>query len=75
MLAGVGLINSSSSQSQLEAYSFLVTIALINLFSLLFALNEERQKGRLKEMSMLDELTGIGNRRAYAEKISVSLNL
>ena len=73
MLLGIGFVYYEGSASQLEMYSFLVTITLINLFSLLFALNEERHKKTLQEMSMRDDMTGIGNRRAFASKVDEAL--
>lgn len=69
MLVGVGLVFMNIDSQPVELYSFLVTLGLIICFSLMFALNEERRKEQLRSLSLKDDLTGIGNRRAFTEKM------
>ena len=57
-----------------QFYSFLVTIGLINGFSLMFALDEERSRMKLKALSIRDDLTNIGNRRAFSARILEIIN-
>ena len=70
MLLGVVYLVPASDQRPEEFYSFWVTITLIISFSLIFALNEEASKRKLHEQSVTDALTGVGNRRAFAERVS-----
>ncbi len=75
MLLGVAVVYRHADYSQVQLYSFLVTIGLINIFSLLFALDEARRKSQLRELSVKDELTGIGNRRAFVERIGEVISI
>tara|TARA_R110002110_G_scaffold278032_1_gene493338 strand:+ start:331 stop:1308 length:978 start_codon:yes stop_codon:yes gene_type:complete len=70
MLAGVVYLVPAAQHQPEETYSFLVTILLIISFSMIFALNEKRNKRELHEQSVTDELTGIGNRRAFVDRVS-----
>ncbi len=74
MLVGVGAVFWGVDYRPVQLYSFLVTIGLINGFSLNFALNEERNKDLLRSLSLKDDLTGIGNRRAFMEKMSETIS-
>jgi diguanylate cyclase (GGDEF)-like protein len=74
MLVSVGLVFMNIDYEPIELYSFLVTIGLIIGFSLMFALNEERHKGLLRSLSLNDDLTGIGNRRAFIEKMTETIS-
>lgn len=67
------LLWNDSSYTQLS--SFFVTISLISIFSFLFALNTERIRRELQILSVQDDLTGLGNRRAFTGKISEALNI
>ena len=67
------LLWKDSSYTQL--LPFFVTTSLINIFSLLFALNAEKYRLELQMLSVQDDLTGIGNRRALDGKINEVLNL
>lgn len=75
VLLGVGVIFWNVDYTTVQLYSFVVTIGLINGFSLLFALNEERSKKLLRELSLKDDLTGIGNRRAFVEKMGETVSM
>jgi diguanylate cyclase (GGDEF)-like protein len=75
MLVGVAIFYSSLEFGSVQLYSFLATITLINVFSLLFALNEEKSKARLHELTVRDELSGIENRRAFVEKVEDLINI
>lgn len=70
MLAGIAYLVPASDFFNQEFYSILVTLSLIISFSLIFALNEERSKHKLHEQSVTDALTGVGNRRAFVEKVT-----
>lgn len=74
MLLGVGVVFWGVDYSQVQFYSFLVTIGLINGFSLSFALSEERARDLLRSLSLKDDLTGIGNRRALIEKMGETIS-
>lgn len=74
MLAGVGIVFWGEDYSPVQLYSFLVTVGLINGFSLSFALSEERNRNLLRSLSLKDDLTGIGNRRAFMEKMSETIS-
>ena len=74
MLIGVGGVFWGVDYSPVQLYSFLVTIGLINGFSLSFALSEERNKELLRSLSLKDDLTGIGNRRAFTEKMAETIS-
>lgn len=75
LLLGVAYIYRDVDYNPVRFYSFLITIGLINSFSLLFALSEERYKSILKQLSVKDELTGVGNRRAFEDRISESISV
>jgi diguanylate cyclase len=70
MLLGVAYLVPASDHRPEEVYSFVVTISLIISFSLIFALNEANNKRLLHEYSLTDTLTGIGNRRAFDDKVA-----
>ena len=67
------LLYESSVYSQLV--HFLATIALISMFSFLFGLNIERTAEKLRTLSMQDDLTNTGNRRAFVQKLTEAVNL
>ncbi len=69
MLMGVTYLVPVESLKTQEFYSIMVTIGLIISFSLIFALNEEKSKRKLHEQSITDALTGVGNRRAFVDKV------
>ena len=75
LLLGVAYIYKDVDYNPVRFYSFLITIGLINSFSLLFALSEERYKSILKQLSVKDELTGVGNRRAFDDRVSESISV
>ncbi len=75
MIGGVWFIHNQHGESSMDFASFVVTVALINLFSLFFSLNEARSKAKLREMSMTDDMTGVGNRRAFIEKVHEALSV
>lgn len=54
---------------------FLATIVLISIFSFLFSLNVERTTEKLQDLSLQDDLTGVGNRRAFIRKVREAVNL
>ena len=70
MLVGVMYLIPPSDVHTQEFYSILVTIGLIISFSLIFALTEETSKQKLHEQSITDALTGVGNRRAFIDKVA-----
>jgi diguanylate cyclase len=74
MLAAVAAVFTDIDYSPIQLHSFLVTVGLIILFSLLFALNEEKNKNLLRSLSLKDDLTGIGNRRACIEKMTETIS-
>ncbi|MBO6655621.1 MAG: GGDEF domain-containing protein [Pseudomonadales bacterium] len=73
MLIGVGGVFWGVDYSDFQLYSFLVTIGLINGFSFAFALTEERNKALLRSLSLKDDLTDVGNRRAFTEKMTETI--
>lgn len=75
MLLGVAAIYWNIDYSPVQFYSFIVTIGLINLFSLLFALNEARNRAQLQALSLRDDLTGVGNRRAFIERMGETISI
>ncbi len=75
MLAGVAAIFWNIDTSPVQLYSFLVTIGLINSFSLVFALNEARNKAQLQALSLRVDLTGVGNRRAFIERMGETISV
>lgn len=75
MLVCVAVFYASFQFGSVQMYSFIATIALINIFSLLFALNEEKNKAKLHLLAVRDELSGIGNRRAFVEKVEDLINV
>ena len=75
MLACVAVFYSSFEFGSVQLYSFIATITLINVFSLLFALNEEKSKAKLQLLTVRDELSRIGNRRAFNEKVEDLINI
>lgn len=74
MLLSLSFILWDTIESASQFYSFVVTIGLINGFSLMFALNEERSRMKLKQLSIKDDLTNVGNRRAFSEKMLEIIN-
>ncbi len=52
-----------------------ITLAMVNVFSYMFARNAEDQQADLQQLSVEDELTGVGNRRAFADKAREALSL
>jgi diguanylate cyclase (GGDEF)-like protein len=75
MLLCVAIFYSGFEFGSVQMYSFIATITLINVFSLLFALNEEKNKAKMHQLTVRDELTGIGNRRAFVEKVEYLINV
>lgn len=75
MLFGVAAIYWNVDYSPVQLYAFLVTIGLINMFSLLFALNEAKNKEMLRALSVKDELSGVGNRRAFDERVRETISV
>ena len=74
MLLSLSFVLWGTIENTRELYSFLVTVGLINGFSLMFALNEERSRKKLKELSIRDDLTNVGNRRAFSERMLEIIN-
>ena len=75
LLLGVAYMIPIEDYRIVELSSIAITISLIISFSLIFALTEERSKRRLKILSLIDDLTEIGNRRAFVTKITEAVNL
>lgn len=64
------LAQGSLFTSGLEQLTFLATNVLVATCAFIFAWRTERQRQRLEALVLLDPLTGVGNRRAMADKLA-----
>ena len=71
----LGLVILNSTHSHINLIPFTVTTLVINFFAYLFAYNNEKSQIEIQKLTITDPLTGIGNRRAFNEKVVGVANL
>lgn len=77
----VALVAIGLAQFQPEAYASVVerltttvTLLMVSLLALIFAIRTAMQHRTLEEMAALDPLTGARNRRAMEDEVTIALN-